>query len=229
MSHQVGADDGGTIHRHADGLPHVLVLKQLAGHIEAEKLQNGGICVGIAAAGGGDAPVGGCQVAGQQLHVMRGKGIGRGLLALIGQQPDLGKGQICRAPPEGVLPQGIVLSGVRAGAGGRSRRFCAGFDDGDIQQGGKAPAVLRQLNGHGVAACGGDGDHVRQPGGIAGGLLGPQQCGGHVLRRQRRAVTEPDAAAQTDGIGEGLDIVALALGQHVLRFKLRRQAVQRLV
>ena len=38
-----------------------------------------------------------------------------------------------------------------------------------------------------------------------------------------------DAAAQTDGIGEGLDIVALALGQHVLRFKLWRQAVQRLV
>ena len=231
VAHQIGADIGGAIHGHADGQPHFRLLEQAAGVVEAQKLQNGGVRVGIAAAGGGHVAPGAGHVVGQQVHVVGGKGVGGGLLTLIGQQIDLIKGQRHAAPPVGVALQqlGAAGLGVRPGAGGEGVVFRTGLDDGDIQQRGEVPAVLGQLDGHGVAAGRLDGGHIRQAGGVAGGLLGPKQRGAYILRCQRRAVTEMDAAAQTDGVGEGLRVVVLALGQHPLRLKLRGQAVQRLV
>ena len=99
MPHQIGVDNSGTVYRHADGQTHSVLLKQFPGQIKSEVLQNGGVRVGMAAAGGRHIAADAGQVTKEQMHVMGGKGVGCGLLTLAGQQADLLKRQGDRTPP----------------------------------------------------------------------------------------------------------------------------------
>ena len=120
------------------------------------------------------------------MDIVGGEGIGRGFTALVGQQADGVKGQGFGAPPMGIAAQGVVVSILDIGAGAHGEKLClgAGSDDGDVQQRREGTAILGQLDGQRVDVLGLDGGHIRQPGGVAGGLLGAEEGVGHILGRQ---------------------------------------------
>ena len=194
-------------------------------------MQYGGVGVGAAdTAGDGHRRCAG-KVGCNELHIVRSEAVEHGFLVRCFRQGDALHRLAGALPPVLAGQQAgtaALVIEIGAGAGGDVLLLCAGFQNGNVQQGRQGAVGPGESQGHG-AASGGNALYVRQPGGVAGGTAGSRETGLYIGGGERRAVGKDGVLPQGQRAGQGLRVIGIGGAQQGLRLQLGIQMKQSLI